>query len=300
MATIRQLTYAGPRKLEWREVDAPRIEHDVEALVRPLAVARCDLDLYIAMGGYRTPGPFAFGHEMTAVVTDVGDAVTSVVPGDHVIVPFQIHCGKCTNCERGWTNACTSVPPFAAFGLGTNRERDFGGAFSDSVRIPFADAMLVALPEGMSPETACGLGDNVADGYRTVASHLERFPREKVLVVGGLGQSVGLYAVQAALALGASAVTYTDFDDKRLTFARDMGANAIVERAYLDVVRVYRKDNQKEDRIFIFGFSRGAAISRLLAGVIGRRGIPKRLWTIRLFGRHWTVWKSSKPTTAQP
>jgi len=69
-----------------------------------------------------------------------------------------------------------------------------------------------------------------------------------------------------------------------------VGASAIVERAYLDVVRVYRPG----DRIFIFGFSRGAAIARLVAGVIGRRGIPQSLWTLRLFGRHWTVWKSSK------
>lgn len=69
-----------------------------------------------------------------------------------------------------------------------------------------------------------------------------------------------------------------------------MGADAIVERAYLDVVRVYRPG----DRIFIFGFSRGAAIARLLAGVIGRRDIPRSLWTLRVFGRHWLVRRSSR------
>lgn len=69
-----------------------------------------------------------------------------------------------------------------------------------------------------------------------------------------------------------------------------MGADAIVARAYLDVVRVYRPG----DRIFLFGFSRGAAIARLLAGVIGRRGVPNSLWTLNLFFRHWLVWASSK------
>lgn len=69
-----------------------------------------------------------------------------------------------------------------------------------------------------------------------------------------------------------------------------MGADAIVERAYLDVVKAYRPG----DRIFIVGFSRGAAIARLVAGVIGRRGVPRSLWTLRLFGRLWLVWKSSK------
>jgi hypothetical protein len=68
-----------------------------------------------------------------------------------------------------------------------------------------------------------------------------------------------------------------------------MGADAIVERAYLDIVRVYKPG----DRIFIFGFSRGAAIARMLTGVIGRRDIPKSLWTLRLFGRHWLVRKSA-------
>ena len=68
-----------------------------------------------------------------------------------------------------------------------------------------------------------------------------------------------------------------------------LGASAIVERAYLDIAQVYRPG----DRIFIFGFSRGAAIARILAGVLGRRGIPRSLWTLRLFGFRWPVWKSS-------
>ena len=67
-----------------------------------------------------------------------------------------------------------------------------------------------------------------------------------------------------------------------------LGADAIVQRAYLDIVREYRPG----DRIFILGFSRGAAIARMLAGAIGRRDIPRSLWTLRLFGQHWTVWRS--------
>lgn len=69
-----------------------------------------------------------------------------------------------------------------------------------------------------------------------------------------------------------------------------MGADAIVERAYLDVVKAYRPG----DRIFVVGFSRGAAIARLVAGAIGRRGVPRSVWTLRLFGRLWLIWKSSR------
>ena len=73
-----------------------------------------------------------------------------------------------------------------------------------------------------------------------------------------------------------------------------MGADAIVERAYLDLVRVYRPG----DRIFIFGFSRGAAIARLLANVVGRRDVPRSLWTLRIFGQHWLVRKSAQTIDA--
>lgn len=69
-----------------------------------------------------------------------------------------------------------------------------------------------------------------------------------------------------------------------------MGAGDIVERAYLDLVRVYKPG----DRVFIFGFSRGAAISRLLARAIDARGVPRAVWTLRLFGKHRTLWSSSR------
>ena len=70
--------------------------------------------------------------------------------------------------------------------------------------------------------------------------------------------------------------------------AMGMGATGLVDRAYLDVMRVYSPG----DRVYIFGFSRGAAIARLLARAIDKRGAPRSMWTLRLFGRHWVVWKS--------
>jgi len=72
--------------------------------------------------------------------------------------------------------------------------------------------------------------------------------------------------------------------------ATGLGASGIVDRAYLDIMKVYRPE--AGDRIFIFGFSRGAAIARLLARAIHQRGAPRSAWTLRLFGRHWTIWQS--------
>jgi|GEM_PF-2032351 len=70
--------------------------------------------------------------------------------------------------------------------------------------------------------------------------------------------------------------------------ATGLGATSIIERAYLDVMRVWRPG----DRVFITGFSRGAASARILARAIDARGAPSSIWTLRLFGRHWTLWPS--------
>ncbi|MEM8973761.1 MAG: DUF2235 domain-containing protein [Pseudomonadota bacterium] len=72
--------------------------------------------------------------------------------------------------------------------------------------------------------------------------------------------------------------------------AGGLGAADVVDRAYLDVMRVYRPG----DRVFIVGFSRGAAIARLLARALDQRGSPRTVWTLRLFGRHWTIWTSKR------
>ncbi len=221
---MRQLTFLEARRFGWQEVPEPRLGSDAAALVRPVAVARCDLDLYLALGVVRFRGPFAFGHEMVAEVVDAGDAVTRVRPGDRVLVSFQIHCGTCTRCRRGHTNACTSVPAGANYGLGRYGGTDFGGAFSDLLAVPWADAMALPLPAEVDVVAAANVADNAADGYRTVAPHLADEPGAPVLVVGGLGQSVGLYAAQAAVALGAERVVYCDSDPVRRDLAAKLGA----------------------------------------------------------------------------
>ncbi|MCB1511018.1 MAG: DUF2235 domain-containing protein [Hyphomicrobiaceae bacterium] len=75
-----------------------------------------------------------------------------------------------------------------------------------------------------------------------------------------------------------------------LSQATGLGATGIIERAYLDVMRLWRPG----DRVFIFGFSRGAASARILSRVIDQRGAPTSLWSLRLFGRHWTIWPSGR------
>ncbi len=224
--------------LAWEEVETPQLMEPRDALVRPIAVARCDLDPAIALGLYPMPAPFVMGHEMVGEVVAVGEAISNVRLGDKVIVPFQLSCMTCAPCLRGHTNACVNVPSGTAFGLGPHGGIDLGGALAELVRVPWADVMLIPLPEGMDPVVAAGIPDNVSDGYRCVAAPLAERPGAPVLVVGGLAPSVGLYAVMAALALGSERVVYVDDDAARLELAVAAGAEVVDAKDQWDSLKL--------------------------------------------------------------
>ena len=225
---MRELIYVAPKKLEWRESAAPTIENSKQALVRPIAVATCDLDSAIVHGRTPFPAPFALGHESVGQVIEVGDAVTGVRPGDRVVVPFQPSCGTCVFCARGLTSNCVSVPRTSMYGIGA-AGGNWGGTLADLIRIPFADHMLVKLDPCISPSVAASAGDNIADAWRTVAPPLGRRPGASVLILSGSetgGGSIPLYAVCIALALGAETVDFFCGNQQRVDKARTIGANA--------------------------------------------------------------------------
>jgi alcohol dehydrogenase len=230
MNTMRVLTQIAPRQIEWRDRSVPTLGGPEQAIVRPLAVARCDLDRPIATGRVPLTGPFELGHEAIAEVIAVGDDVRDVAAGDVVVVPFQISCGRCRNCLAGRTASCEAVPALAAYGLGPFSGHEWGGALADVLLVPFADAMLVKLPTGVSPWIAAAAADNIVDGWRSVAGPLQQRPNEGVLVVGGGAPSIGLYAVAAARALGAGAIVYVDESPDRLAIAESLGAEVVAAR----------------------------------------------------------------------
>jgi alcohol dehydrogenase len=224
---MQELTFVNPGVVEWREAAPPRLESQSEVLVRPLAVATCDLDAAIVRGRAPFVGPFPLGHEFVAEVVEVGERVSGVEIGQRYAVPFQICCGVCANCVAGLTDTCLSAPPRAMYGLGPVGG-DWGGALSDLVRVPFPDFMLVPIPAGVDPLAVAAVGDNIPDAWRAVAPLLQANPGAEVLVVGGEGAvSIGLYACQLAQALGASRVDFIDHDPEHLELARSLGANAI-------------------------------------------------------------------------
>ncbi|WP_194813936.1 zinc-binding dehydrogenase [Nocardia sp. XZ_19_385] len=228
---MKRLTLSGPGALTWEDVPEPEITAPGQALVRPIALATCDIDPAVLRGSFPLSGPYPFGHEGVVEVVAVGEQVRTVRVGDRAVVPFQISCGTCKPCLRGRTGNCASHPPLSTFGLGTLGGLDWGGLWADLALIPHADAMLVPLPAGVDPATVASASDNIPDGYRAVGPQLAADPGAEVLVIGGPGApSIGLYAAGLAVALGSDRVVYLDDSAERLAIAEKLGAQAVEGR----------------------------------------------------------------------
>jgi alcohol dehydrogenase len=228
---MRRLALLGPNQVDWEEVDDAVVEQPGDAVVRPLAVAACDIDRPLLFGAIPVMPPVGLGHEFVGEVVQTGPEVQGFTPGDRVAVPFAISCGTCDRCRRGLTANCTSVPKGSMFGLG-QMGRDWPGVAADMVRVPFASHMLVPFPSGLSPTLAGSISDNLPDAYRNVAPGLAANPGADVLVVAGNAPSIGLYTVLFARALGAGTVRYLDRDDERLRAAEALGADVEQVDAY--------------------------------------------------------------------
>lgn len=221
---MRELIFLAPGRLEWRAAPEPRIDGPSNAIVRPVAATTCDLDRLIIRGEAPFKGPFAIGHECVAEVLEVGERVSRFVPGDLVIVNWHISCAHCDRCSDGRPNSCRMHRPGAMYGLpGLG---DWGGTFSDRIRVVEADFALTAVPRGIDPALVASAADNLPFGWEFTVPHLDQLPGADVLVMGGCG-SIALYAVMFAVAAGASLVEYHDTDAGRLAIAGLLGASVV-------------------------------------------------------------------------
>jgi threonine dehydrogenase-like Zn-dependent dehydrogenase len=221
---MRQLTLTGERTLEWLEVPKPVLSGNAAAIVRPIAVAVCDFDRAVVAGRYPAlPFPIAVGHEIVAEVVEIGPEVRNIAIGMQVVLPLHINCGGCPNCAAHRTNSCTSRPAFSNYGLGL-RAGDWGGGMSDFLSVPFADAMALPVPDGLTAVDCAAVGCNLVDLYRTIAPYLATFPDPTILIVGGHAHNMALYGVVIAQALGVKQIAFLDDDAKRLAAAAALGA----------------------------------------------------------------------------
>lgn len=235
---MRALSLAPGARFSWRQVASPPLPQPGGALVHPIAAATCDIDRAIGLGSAPFPQPLHFGHECVAEVVEVAAGVSSIRPGQRVVVPFQISCGECEPCRAGRTGNCAAVPPISMYGFGLAGGH-WGGAVSDLLAVPFADAMLVPVPDGVDPVEVASAADNLADAYFRVAPYLsgDEGPGDgEILIVGSLSAktdfsgSVPLYMGQVALALGARRVRFVDARPFLRAEAERLGIEALAPR----------------------------------------------------------------------
>jgi threonine dehydrogenase-like Zn-dependent dehydrogenase len=124
---MQQLTCLAPGAIEWTEVPEPTLQGPDEALVRPLAVARCVIDPLLIAGGPPADVPFALGHEAVAEVVAVGSAVSGFSVGQIVVPAFQVSCGHCARCAAGQSSVCESYPVLSDYGMQPLSGVEFGG-----------------------------------------------------------------------------------------------------------------------------------------------------------------------------
>lgn len=218
---MKALVYAGPHRVECREVAEPRVAHPRDAVVAVTLSAICGTDLHPYRGELPDFAPgTVLGHEFVGVVVDAGPEVP-FTPGTRVLASDLVACGRCPMCERGWHYQC---PEVTLFGYDRVVGRPLGGGQAEQVLVPNADVVLSALPDDMDDEHALFAGDILTTGL-AAAEAAGLTPGATVAVVGC--GAVGLLAAQAAALLGAGAVVASDGDDRRRAQARSLGIDAV-------------------------------------------------------------------------
>jgi alcohol dehydrogenase len=214
---MQAVTFQAPGEVAIEERPEPELIERDDAIVRVEATGVCGSDLHIYHGRVSMEQGFTLGHEFVGTVLAAGDGVTQVAEGDRVLGCFCSACGQCFFCRRGDFHKCDEG---RVFGHGATLG-SLQGAQADQVLVPHANLTLRRVPEGMTDDAALFAGDVMGTGYHAVAeAGLE--PGDVVAVLG-LGP-VGLCAVQAAKAGGASKVIAIDTVEDRLKTAESFGA----------------------------------------------------------------------------
>ncbi|MGW9351629.1 NAD(P)-dependent alcohol dehydrogenase [Nocardiopsis flavescens] len=236
----------GPFVFRDIEIEEPRPD---EVLVRMVATGICATDAHVRSQRMATPLPAVLGHEGAGVVERVGGAVTTVAPGDHVVLSYH-SCGRCRPCLSGHAAYCDDVRAanFAGARLdGSNGLRAPGGPGADPRPGPrghffgqssFATHALahrrntVKVPSDLPLEVLAPLGCGFQTGAGAVLTSLA-VPVGASLAVFGVG-AVGMAAVMAARVAGAATIVAVDVDPARLALARELGATHTVDPSEAD------------------------------------------------------------------
>lgn len=207
-------TYTYIEKGKFGVVEKPRpvIADSTDAIVRVTLGSICTSDLHIKHGSVPRAVPgITVGHEMVGVVESVGDAVSSVSPGDRVAVNVETFCGKCFFCKRGYVNNCTD--PHGGWALGCRID----GGQAEYVRVPFADQGLSRIPDNVTDEQALFVGDILATGFW--AARISEISEDDTVLLIGAGPT-GICTLQCVMLKHPRHIVVCECDPQRVLFVK--------------------------------------------------------------------------------
>jgi threonine dehydrogenase-like Zn-dependent dehydrogenase len=227
---MKALVWQAPGQIDLQEVPDARIEQPGDAVVRLTMSAICGTDLHMVRGTMpdMVPGT-VLGHEGVGVVETVGPEVRGFRPGDRVVIPSTICCGTCAYCRAGYNSQCDSANPNGpaagtSFFGGPKSTGPINGLQATFVRIPFAAANLIPLPDAVTDEQAIVLSDIYPTAW--FGAQCAEVSRGDTVAVFGCGP-VGLLAIASAWRLGAGRVIAVDDVASRLEMARSQHAEPV-------------------------------------------------------------------------
>jgi threonine dehydrogenase-like Zn-dependent dehydrogenase len=215
---MKALTWQGKRSVSVEEVPDPVIQEPTDAIVKITSTAICgsDLHLYEVLGPYMHKGD-VIGHEPMGIVEEVGSNVTNLVPGDRVVIPFNISCGQCYMCRQGLQSQCeiTQVKQkgsgAALFGY-SELYGSVPGGQAEYLRVPHADYGPVKVGHELPDERYLFLSDILPTAWQAVA--YADVPPGGTLAVYGLGP-VGQFAARIGKHLGHRVIGIDPVPERR-------------------------------------------------------------------------------------
>lgn len=214
--------------LQLRDLPLPEVGPE-QLLVKIKVCSVCGTDLKIRSGKIPTvPLPLIPGHEIAGEIVKLGSERHDLKVGDRVTFPIYITCGKCLNCLKGQYTVCLESIKRLGFEL--------NGGFAEYMVAPAENA--VKIPDSISDAEAALVPDAIATSIHAFCDRVKIAPGSNVLILGAGG--LGIHGLQVAKALGAT-VTVADMDERKLSYARRLGADNLINPRVEDLVEKCRK-----------------------------------------------------------
>src|SRR6266516_482121 len=225
---MKALVYHGPGLRGWEDKPDPEIQNPTDLIVQIDSATICGTDLHILKGDVPEVRPGTIlGHEAVGTVVEIGAAVTTLEPGDRVLVSCITSCGRCASCKEGRYGLCTG-------GGGWIFGHLIDGLQAEYARVPFADTSVYKVPEKLTDEQVLFLADILPTAYEVGVLNGGVGPGDTIAIVGA--GPIGLATVLTAKLYTPGRIIAVDLADSRLERAREFGADVTINSADEDAL----------------------------------------------------------------